>query len=127
MARQQKRNWLERTILSVGVILVSATLGILVYDMVVIEDSPPAIVVSAGKIERGQQHYALYVTAMNNGRGAAQGVIIEIKLGKADNEEKATLEFPFIPGNSTVSGWVTFRQDPSDGNLDFRVLGYSTP
>lgn len=127
MGTQQKKNWLERIIFSVGIILVSATIGILVYDMIAVEDSPPDIVISSNKIERGKEHYALNVSARNNGRETAQDVIIEIRMGKWDSGETARLEFPYIPGKSTVNGWVTFRQDPSIGDLDFRVLGYSTP
>jgi uncharacterized protein (TIGR02588 family) len=127
MERQQKRNWLEITILTLGIILVSTTIGILVYDMLIAEDSPPDIVVSFSKVERGVQNYALHVSAKNNGTQTAQDVVIEVRVGKGENEEASQLEFSYLPGRSTVNGWVTFEQNPSKAGVAFRVLGYSTP
>ncbi len=124
---KQKRNWLENTILTVGIILVTATMGILVYNMAMVQDAPPDIVVSSDTIIKQASHYALHINAKNKGTNTAEDVSIEIKVGKGDDQETARLEFPYLPGKSTVDGWVTFRQDPSTDRLEFRVLGYSTP
>lgn len=127
MGERQKRNWLELTVLAIGIILVCVTIGILVYDIVATEQSPPDIVVSADKVQRGEQHFAVHVRAKNNGTETAQDVIIEVRTGKDGDAETARLEFPYLPGKSTVNGWVTFRQDPTGGAFDFRVLGYGSP
>lgn len=127
MGMQQKRNWLELTILIMGIILVSMTMVILAHDMITARETPPDIVVSLGKVDRGTQYYALHVSAKNNGTQTAQDVTIEVSVGKGDGREASRLEFPYLPGRSTVNGWVTFGRDPSKGGVEFRVLGYSTP
>lgn len=110
-----------------GTLLVCATIGILAYDILATEQRPPDIVVSFDRAQRGEQHYAVHVRARNNGTQTAQDVAIEVTAGKGGGAETARLEFPYLPGRSTVNGWVTFRRDPTGGALEFRVLGYSTP
>lgn len=127
MGKGQERNWLERTVLAIGTLLVCATTGILVYEMIATEQSPPDIVVSADRTQRGEQHFAVHVRARNNGTETAQDVVIEVTAGKEGEGETARLEFPYLPGRSTVEGWATFRHDPTGGALYFRVLGYGTP
>lgn len=127
MGEGQNRNWLERTVLSIGSLLVCATIGILAFDIVATEQRSPDIVVFADRAQRGEQHFAVHVRARNNGTETAQDVVIEVRTGKDGDGETARLEFPYLPGKSTVNGWVTFRQDPTGRALDFRVLGYGTP
>jgi len=95
--------------------------------MLIAEDTPPDIIVSLSKVEREQQYYGIHVSAKNNGTQTAQDVVIEVRVGKGEREEASRLEFSYLPGRSTVNGWVTFQQDPSKGGVAFRVLGYSTP
>ncbi len=127
MGTHYKRNWLEKIVLLLGIFLVCTTLGILGYDALTEEDSPTNIVLSYDIIERKDQHYAVHIIAKNNGSETAQDILIEVGLGKDRPLETARLQFPYLPGKSTVNGWAIFTRDPSNVPLTLKILGYSVP
>ncbi|HET8736354.1 MAG TPA: hypothetical protein VFM69_07130, partial [Pricia sp.] len=98
MAEQRyKRNWLEHTMLVFGVVLTLIVFGILSYDFFMGQNSPADIVLSVDRIEPREKHYAVHVVATNRGAESAQDLIIDIKLVKDGEVERAELHFPYLP------------------------------
>jgi uncharacterized protein (TIGR02588 family) len=127
MGQEHKRNWLERLVLLLGIILVFTTMAILAYDALTQDDSPANLVLSHDKIQRKHQHYAVHIIAKNEGGETAQDVLVEVSMGEGRSMETARLEFPYLPGKSSVSGWAIFTRDPSNESLTLKILGYGVP
>ncbi len=127
MEQKHKRNWLEQLVLLLGVLLVFTTLGVLVYDALTRENIPAEIVLSYDSIQRKQEHYTVHIIAKNQGGITAQDVLVEVTLGEGRSMETAQLQFPYIPGKSSVNGWAVFSGDPSKAPLNLKILGYSVP
>lgn len=125
--KKDNKNWLEWTVTGVSAIIVLFTLSFLVYQWIMEEQTPPDILVTFGNTEIKQNYYAISVIAENKGAKTAQKVRIEISTGSEINAEKAHIEFDYIPGKSSVKGWVSFNQNPQSKKLKTHVLGYVTP
>lgn len=127
MANKEERNWLEWTVTIISSILVLMVLSFLVYQLIFQEQAPPDIQVVLGASREFDNYYALPVEAKNLGTETAQKVRIEISAGSSPEDEKAYIEFDFLPGNSTVKGWVGFSEDPNSKKLSSRIMGFVVP
>ena len=128
MKRKQEKNWLEWLVLTGATLLVFTTIGFLLYDAITTKHTPPSIVVSLGQPEQKEDHVAIPLTAKNGGAQTAEDIRIEVVFGQGRQQERGLVEFPYLPGQSTVTGWVTFTKAPDNTEaLQIRVLGYSTP
>ncbi|MEH6408576.1 MAG: hypothetical protein V7767_14965 [Leeuwenhoekiella sp.] len=127
MKTENKKNWLEWVVLFISGILVLFTLGFLVYEMIFEEQTSPDIVVTYGRMENKSGYTALPVKATNNGAETAENLRIEIIAGSAKTEEKANLDFDYLPGKSSATGWVTFKYNQNPKTIQVHVLGYSIP
>jgi len=123
-----KKNWLEWSVFASGLILVSCTLGYLIYTGVSMGDEPPNVEVRLGTPEQRQFNFIVPVTVINHGDQTAEGVRIEVVM-KSGGQEKARgeLDVAFLPRHATREGWVTFEEDPRTAQLKARVLGYQKP
>jgi len=123
-----QKNWFEWIVFALGLILVSSTLGYLIYAGTSMGQEPPSLEVRLGTPEQRQFNFIVPVTVVNHGDETAEGVRIEVVM-ESGGEEKARGEFdvPFVPRHATREGWVTFEQDPSTAQLKARVLGYQKP
>ena len=126
--KKVKKNWLEWSVFATGLILVSCTLGYLIYVGASMGDEPPSIEVRLGTPAPAQFNFIVPVTVVNHGDETAEGVRIEVVM-ESGGEEKARgeLDVPFLPRHATREGWVTFEQDPRTAQLKARVLGYQRP
>lgn len=124
-----EKNWLEWTVFGVGLVLVLAVVGYLVYDGASMGDAPPDIEVTLGTPERRGTEFLVPVAATNRGDQTAEGVEIEVTLEAATGGEPERGEFSvaFLPRRATRRGWVAFSTDPAAGRLKPRVLGYEKP
>ena len=127
MEDKNKKNGLEWTVLVISGLLVFFTLGFLIYEMIYEKETSPDIVVSHGRIETKEDYQALPVSVTNKGAETAENVRIEIIVGTGRTEEKSQMEFQYLPGQSSVKCWATFRSDTAVNNIQIHVLGYSTP
>ncbi|MDN3725407.1 hypothetical protein QRD02_13545 [Aequorivita sp. SDUM287046] len=125
--KKEKKNWLEWTVTLISMVIVSFTIGVLVYQMVVSEENPPDIVISLGKAESKTNHYTIPVTVHNKGDITAKKLSIEFTKGEGSDTEKARLEFDYVPGQSKVKGWISFTGNPDDESIKPHILGYSIP
>ncbi|HVF10951.1 MAG TPA: TIGR02588 family protein [Abditibacteriaceae bacterium] len=124
-----QKNWLEWTTFTVALVLVTGTIGYLIFDAVTTRPTPPRLAIHLGKPQRmttgGSEQFLVPVTVTNRGGQTAQGVQIEVTLARAGHApEEAGFEIPFMPRQATRHGGVTFRSDPRQGRLQTRILGY---
>lgn len=123
-----QKNWLEWVVFALGLILVSATLGYLIYAGTSMDHEPPSVEVRLGTPEQRQFNFIVPVTVVNHGDETAEGVQIEVVLESGGEEkERGELNVAFLPRHATREGWVTFEQDPRTAQLKARVLGYQKP
>ena len=123
-----QKNWFEWIVFALGLILVSLTLGYLIYAGASMGHEPPSLEVRLGTPEQRQFNFIVPVTVINHGDETAEGVRIEVVM-ESGGEVKARGEFdvPFVPRHATREGWVTFEQDPRTAQLKARVRGYQRP
>lgn len=127
MSKLQK-NWFEWVVFAIGLVLVTSTLGYLVYEGATMGSSPPSIEVRLGTPVQSRQSFTVPVTVVNHGDKTAGSIRIEVLLKSGGEErERGELDIPFLPRGATREGWVTFEQDPRAAEIKARVLGYEEP
>ncbi len=127
MTKVQK-NWFEWIVFALGLILVSSTLGYLIYAGASMGHEPPSLEVRLGTPEQRQFNFIVPVTVVNHGDETAEGVLIEVVMANGGEEiARGELDVAFLPRRATRQGWVTFEQDPRTAQLKARVLGYQKP
>lgn len=127
MKRTLDKNALEWTVFGVGLILVMATLGYLVREAFTTGSRPPELVVHLGVPRRVTEGFQVPVTVVNRGDGVAEGVSVMITLAAKAEREEAVLSIAFLPHQSRREGWVTFRGDPRDGDLQVGPVVFASP
>ena len=127
MKRALDKNALEWTVFGVGLVLVMATLAYLVREAFTTGASPPDLVVQLGVPRQVTEGFQVPVTVVNRGDRVAEGVSVTITLAARTEREEAVLSIAFLPHQSSRQGWVTFRRDPKDGNLEVGPVAYASP
>jgi len=119
---------LERIVAFVGLILVSGSIGFLVYQAVTRNSSPPDIILNISSITTISNGYLVKFQAMNEGESTAKGLTVEGQL-KDSNEEIETSEttLDYLPSRSKREGGLFFTKDPRQFELQLRALGYELP
>ncbi|MFN2512755.1 MAG: hypothetical protein ABR568_15200 [Pyrinomonadaceae bacterium] len=126
--KKTRKNWLEWVVFALGLILVSAALGYLIYSGASMGHEPPSLEVRLGTPEQRQFNFIVPVTVVNHGDETAEGVLIEVVMTSGGEEkERGELDVAFLPRHATREGWVTFDLDPRTAQLKARVLGYQKP
>jgi uncharacterized protein (TIGR02588 family) len=126
--KKVQKNWFEWVVFALGLILVSATLGYLIFAGATMGHEPPSIEVRLGTPEQRQFNFIVPVTVVNHGDETAEGVLIEVVMANGGQEiARGELDVAFLPRHATREGWVTFEQDPRKAQLKARVLGYQKP
>lgn len=127
MSRVEK-NELEWIVFAVSLVVVLGTVGLLAYDMVQGESSPPELVVELGPPRRQAQGWAVPVTVRNVGGETAEGAQVEVTLAVPGRPvERGEIDMAFVPADSRREGFVTFTADPARGRLAGRVVGFEKP
>jgi uncharacterized protein (TIGR02588 family) len=119
---------LERIVALVGLILVSGSIGFLVYQAITRNSSPPDVTLNISSITTISNGYLVKFQAMNKGDSTAKGLIVEGQL-KDGNEEIETSEatLDYLPSHSEREGGLFFTKDPRQFELRLRALGYEQP
>jgi uncharacterized protein (TIGR02588 family) len=119
---------LEWAIACVGLVLVVAALGLLLYKAIWGEASPPQIAVRVTSIVPVQNGYLVKFEAINHGGSTAEGVVIggELRRGTEQIESSHTT-VDYLPSNSKKSGGLFFVQDPRQFEFQARAFGYEDP
>ena len=127
MTRRLEKNGLEWTVFALGLVLVLATLGYLIREVVTTGSRPPELVVSLGAPRSVTRGFQVPVTVVNRGDEVAEGVSVTITLATKTEREEAVLNLTFVPHQSKREGWVTFRGDPGTGDLQVGPVVYASP
>ncbi|MEH6681492.1 MAG: hypothetical protein V7724_13160 [Sediminicola sp.] len=127
MAAQKKRNWLETTVLIIGLVLVCFIIGFLAYSALTSQETMPEIKITQQKTEKVDGYYGVLIQAENLGSQTVEDLTIEAVLENGPTKEVSEMRFPFLPGKSSVKGWATFKEDPGALPLNLYVRGYRTP
>lgn len=127
MTRELKKNALEWTVFGVGLVLVMATVGYLIREVVTTGSKPPELVVRLGPARLVTHGFLVPVTVVNRGDQVAEDVSVMITLATRTEREEAVLGIAFLPHQSKREGWVTFRADPSTGDLQVGPVVYASP
>lgn len=122
-----KKNWLEWTVFALSAALIATVLSFLVYENAAIGDAPPDIHLQVGEPQQRSGYFAVPIEAINKGDHTAEGVHIEVVLKTGGKEETGDFEIAFLPRRGSREAWVTFKDDPTKGTLEARVLGYEKP
>ena len=125
--KKVEKNWLEWTVFAFSALLIVGVIGFLCYESATMGDAPPDIHVQIGKPEQRAGHFAVPIETTNKGDHTAEGVHIEVVLKGAGEEETGDFEIQFLPRHGSREAWVTFKNDPRNGTLEARVLGYEKP
>ena len=124
-----RKNVLEWTVFAVSLALVLGVMGYLVFSSVQLGEGPPDLEAEPGQIihlETGK--FLVPVTVRNHGDQTAADVTVEVTLLRGEEEvETAQVTLPLVPYNSERQGVVSFSEDPREGQLEARVLGYLLP
>lgn len=127
MKRALEKNALEWTVFGVGLVLVMATLGYLIREVVTTGSRPPELVVNLGPARPVAHGFQVPVTVVNRGDRVAEGISVTITLATKTEREEAVLSLAFLPHDSKREGWVTFRGDPGNGDLQVGPVVYASP
>ncbi len=121
------RNVLEWFVLGGASLIVAGVIGVLVYQLLVLVPTPPALRVEFDGASHRDDRYELGLTVHNDGTRTAEDVLVEVLLIRDADTDRAHVQFPFVPGKAVREGVVAFRTDPSTSTLLARVLGYRLP
>jgi uncharacterized protein (TIGR02588 family) len=122
------KNWLEWGVFAVSLVLVLGTLGFLVRDSLAGTGGPPEVVARLGAPTSTAGGYQVPVQVVNRGQGTAEDVTVTVVLESAGGErEEAQLAIAFLPRGSLRNGFVTFRSDPSQGDLRLGAVAFEVP
>jgi uncharacterized protein (TIGR02588 family) len=119
---------LEWVSAAVGLALTLAVIGVIGWEALNADDSPPAIVVERLAATRTASGYVLEVKVTNTGGSPAAQVAIEGELTPSGGEpETAEATFDYVPDHSTRTGGLFFESDPNAGALKLTAKGYVSP
>ena len=123
------KNAFEWTIFAIGLVLITLTLGYLVYDGLTRGDSPASLSVSLGEVQLQRDRLMIPVLIDNNGDTTAEDVNVEVLLRESGGEEqRAEITFPYVPRHAHRRGWVSFQKTGSKRvELEGAVVGYREP
>lgn len=122
-----QKNALEWSVFTVSLLLTAGVVFVLLYAHVTNENRPPAIRIVTGTPHPAGDGFAVPLDVFNDGDVTAEEVEIEVALSAGGAEERSAVTLSFVPHGSRRRAWVGFKQDPSNGKLDARVVGYREP
>lgn len=112
----------------VGLVLTLGLVGALALDALSAGDAPPDLRVSQTAVHERVGAYVVEVRVDNRGDRAAAAVEIEGELTLDGAEpEVASVTLDYVPQGSTRQAGLVFSQNPRNGRLALRALGYVDP
>lgn len=123
-----KKNALEWTVFTAGLLVMIALFSYLIYLMVTERNSPPLIQVSL-ETEPKLPAYTFRVTIRNTGDETAMNVTTEFSLeNKGQVIEKTELQIDHLPKGSTREGWIVFVNNPQQADtMIAKVVSFLKP
>lgn len=112
----------------VGLTLVVGVLGFLIYQAVMEPSPVPDVTVRVESILPLRGGYLVKIIITNHGGATAEGLIVEGELRQGgEQKELSHTEIDYAPAHAEKRGGLFFSQDPRQGELQVRALGYEEP
>ncbi|NJM98652.1 MAG: TIGR02588 family protein [Phormidesmis sp. RL_2_1] len=128
-SRRKRRSLAEWVTLTFSSVLLTALVGLVLYDWQVSKNLPPAFrieIVESARFTEG--HYYVPFTLHNTGGSIARTVQVIGQLQLADgSDETGEQQFDFLSGNERKKGGFVFEHNPQAGNLVIRVASFGLP
>nr|WP_211114426.1 TIGR02588 family protein [Azospirillum rugosum] len=118
----------ERLVAALGVVLIVAMIGSMVYFALTHERSVPAITIETEPPRPAGQSHVVRFRAVNGTGTTAAALHIRGELRQGDTvveTSEATLDY--LPGDSERFGGLFFRHDPARYELRVFPVGYNEP
>ena len=112
----------------IGVLIVVGIVGLLIYDAVSGDKSPPDVKLTVEGIVPQRNGYLVKLGAANQGGEAAARVGLKVELLKQGQiVETRETQVEYLPGRSARAAGAFFKHDPRIGELRLHACGYEEP
>lgn len=119
---------LEWVIASVGLAIVIAVVGVLIYEAVAGDRSPPDVKLTVQSVRPVQNGFLVKIRAENIGGEPAARVSIAAEVwAQSKVVESRETQFEHLPPHSSREAGVFFQRDPRPNEIRMRALGYEEP
>ena len=119
---------LEAIAAYVGAFLALATIGIIVWDGISADGTPPIVTVESGAVHAHANGFVLEISALNSGDATAAEVAVEGTLSReGEIVETSETTFGYLPSGSRSHGGLFFQADPRAHDVAVRAKGYVDP
>lgn len=97
----------------IGLLLLAASIGYMLYDARTGEGTPPLPVVEVTGVEPQGQRFIVRFQVRNEGRATAAALRVAGELRRGDTlVENSEVEFDYLPGLSSRGAAMLFERDP---------------
>jgi uncharacterized protein (TIGR02588 family) len=122
-----QKNALEWSVFAVSLLLLLGVAGVLIYDLVWGDDTPPAFVVSVGEpTERGEL-LELPIIVENRGGQSARDLLVAITVRQSGGESTAELRLPLLPRRASDEAVVLLPRQGELQSVEGRVISFVQP
>jgi len=119
---------LEWVISALGLLTVAAAVGVLLYEAIAGDKSPPEVQLTVQSIVQQPSGFLVKIRAENIGGEPAAGVEISAELVENGKVIEASgTQFDHLPPRSASEGGVFFRRDPRQVEIRLQARGYEEP
>lgn len=114
---------------AVGLIVTLGLIGVIGWEALNPDPTPPAMVVEQRGVTATPSGYVLEVRVTNRGGSPAAQVIVEGELTPPTGGPPETAEatFDYVPDHSSRAGGLFFQADPRQGELKLGAKGFAEP
>jgi uncharacterized protein (TIGR02588 family) len=112
---------------AIGLAITLGILGYLGSQLRSQREPIPALSVAVERIVNGPDGYTAEIMIRNASPATAAHVHVEGTLQTGNEVRRSFALLDYVPGHSTRRAGLAFDEDPSGGNLDVRVIGYTEP
>ena len=111
-----------------GLLIVAGAVGVLLYEGIAGDQSPPEIALSVQSIDRQQNGFLVKIRAENMGGEPAARVDILVELTEgAKVVETSGTQFEHLPPRSKRDAGVFFQRDPRLAEIRLQTKGCEAP
>ena len=119
---------LEWAIAILGLVLVLGTIGFLLYEAAIGDDSPPEFSFAVNRVSASGSGYLVEFNVVNHGGSTAARLTVQGELRSGEESvEMSQTEIDYVPADSERSGGLFFTANPNDNSLVLRALGFQKP
>lgn len=119
----------HKFVTGVGVTLLAASIGTLLFDAFTGKDTPPDIVLHIEKVQpQPSGNFVVLFRAENNGGSTAADVSVKGEIQDAGgNRETSEATLDYVPAHSNRRGGLFFDSDPRQARLELRATSFQEP